>query len=120
MRSKYAASDFLDPSKFRTGHDVCRSKSRQRYLAGRKACKDYSEIHIAINDTVSAILKTGKGQSNGYEKLGYAAYTAQYLQAILDSGCPVFVHRIDSDGEHTETQIKPASPGESEWSKKPR
>jgi hypothetical protein len=106
MSSDYDASDFLDPEKFRTGHDVCDLRARQRYLAGREACDDYSEIFIAINDTVSATLRRGVGHMNGYEKLGYAAYSAEYLRAILHSGCPVWVYRIDADGKISKTKIK--------------
>jgi hypothetical protein len=106
MRSDYAASDFLKPSKFRTGYDVCEARAQQRYLDGLAECEDYSEIFICLNDTICATLKVGNGQSNGYEKLGYHAYTADYLRAILDSGCPVWVSRVDADGKITKTQIK--------------
>ena len=104
--SRFAAKDFLDSDKFRTGHDVCEARAQQRYLDGREECKDYSEIYICLNDTVCATLKVGNGQGNGYEKLGYHAYTADYLRAILDSGCPVWVSRVDDDDKIVRTQIK--------------
>ena len=98
MRSNYSASDFLDPDKFRTQFDVDAKRARKRYLDGCVECDDYTEIFIAVNDTVSATLKVGNGSMNGYERLGYHCYSSEYLRAILHSGCPVWVYRIGSDG----------------------
>jgi len=98
MNSDYSVSDFRDPDKFRTGYDTCHKCGLRRYLDARAQCDDYSEIHIGINDTVSAGLKNG-GHSSTYEKLGYHAYSSEFLRAILDSGCRVIVHRVDSDGK---------------------
>ena len=106
MRSDYSADDFRHPERFRTSHDVNPIRARLRYLAGIEECKDYSEIFICLNDTICATLRVGNGQFNGYEKLGYHAYTSEYLHAILDSGCPVWVSRIDSDDRIHRTQIK--------------
>ena len=108
MKSDYSASDFLDPEKFRTGHDVCEARAQQRYHDGCETCRAYEEVTIAINDTVGAKVKGPRGQTgqaNGYERLGYHAYTADFLQAILDSGCPVWVARIGSDGRIEKTRI---------------
>ena len=105
MKSDYTAFDFSDPEKFRTGHDVCALRARKRYLDGRAECDDYAEIFIAVNDTVSARLKVGNGHMNGYEKLGYHAYSAEYLRAILHSGCPVWVYRIDSNDRLEKYQL---------------
>jgi hypothetical protein len=105
MKSDFNASDFLTPGLFGTGHDVCEARAQQRYLDGRAECRDYSEIFICLNDTVCATLKRG-GDCYGYEKLGYHAYTADYLRAILDSGCPVWVSRVDDDDKIVRTQIK--------------
>ncbi len=102
--SDYAASDFSDPDKFRTGYDTCSKCARRRYLEAREQCDDYSEIHIAIDDTVSAKLKDGNGHAATYERLGYHAYTSEFLRAILDSGCPVWVHRL-VDGKLEEYQL---------------
>jgi hypothetical protein len=104
--SDYSASDFSDPDKFRTGYDVDTLRAVKRYHDGRKECEGYAEIFIAVNDTVSARLKVGNGHMNGYERLGYHAYSGEYLRAILDSGCPVWVYRIDSEGKIVKTQIK--------------
>jgi len=106
MKSDYTASDFLTPSKFKTGYDVCEARAQQRYLDGREECKAYSAIYICLNDTICTDLKVGNGHGNGYEKLGHHAYTADYLRAILDSGCPVWVSRIGPDGKIVRTQIK--------------
>ncbi len=96
--SDYSVSDFRDPDKFRTGHDVCSKCARQRYLDACKQCDTYSEIHIATNDVVTAKLKSGNGYVHTYERLGYHAYTSEFLRAILDSGCLVWVYRDGSDG----------------------
>jgi hypothetical protein len=106
MKSTYIACDFLKPELFSTGFDVDAKRARKRYLDGCVECDDYSEIFICLNDTVCATLKVGNGQMNGYEKLGYHAYSGDYLRAILDSGCPVWVSRINDDGKITKTQIK--------------
>ena len=91
------AQAFLDSRNFRTSWGNCALKATKRYHDGRKECEDYEEIYISINNTVSARLKNG-GTMNGYERIGYHAYTDEYLRAILDSGCPVFVYRVASDG----------------------
>lgn len=107
MKSRYSVSDFLDPDKFRTGYDVCPKCARRRYLEARVECDDYSEIFITINDTVFAKLRVDNGRMNGYEKLGYHAYSCEYLRAILDSGCQVWVYRIGPDGHIKEHQLRP-------------
>ena len=105
MKSNYSASDFLDPNKFRTGLDACEKCAHRRCLDGCVECDDYVEIFIALNDTVSATLKVGNGYMSGYEKLGYHAYSSEYLRAILDSGCPVWVYRVDSEGHIQKHQL---------------
>jgi hypothetical protein len=105
MKSDYTVSDFLDPDKFQTGYDVCAKAARKRYLNGRAECDDYAEIFIAVNDTVSARLKVGNGHMNGYERLGYHAYSAEYLRAILHSDCPVWVYRVGSEGSIEKHQL---------------
>jgi hypothetical protein len=97
MRTDQTADDFLNPFKFRTGYDVCEARALKRYLDGKKECEDYEEIYISVNNTVSARLKNG-GSMSGYEKIGYHAYSNQYLRAILDSGCPVYVYRVNDAG----------------------
>ena len=96
--SDFNAFDFLDPDKFHTGHDTCDKCALRRYLDAREQCDDYAEIHISIYDTVVVRLKGSKGSKNTYEKLGQHAYTSEFLRAILDSGCPVWVHRVGDDG----------------------
>jgi hypothetical protein len=103
--SDYTASDFLDPDKFRTGYDTCALRANERYHAACIAFEDYSDVFIGVNDTVSANLKGGNGHMTGYERLGYHAYSCELLRAILDSGCPVTVYRIGSDGSIEKTQI---------------
>lgn len=103
--SDFTASDFSDPDKFRTGYDTCALRANKRYHDAVVECRDYSEIFIAVNDTVSATLKVGNGHMNGYERLGYHAYSVEYLRAILDSGCPVWVYRVNSDGRIQKHQL---------------
>ncbi len=94
MKSDFTAFDFLDPSKFHTKFDTCAKCARRRYLDAREQCDDYSEITIAIDDTVSARLKVSNGHARIYERLGHTAYSCELLRAILDSGCPVWVYRM--------------------------
>lgn len=96
--SQDEAKAFLDPKNFRTSYDVCALRANKRYVDACRSCRDYSEIYIAVNNTVSAKLAVGNGTSSGYEKIGYAAYSCELLRAILDSDCPVYVYRIASNG----------------------
>lgn len=107
MKTEYTVSDFLNPDKFRTSYDVCPECARRRYLEACEQCDNYSEIYIAINDMVTAKLKVGGDHVNTYEKLGYHAFTSEFLRAILDSGCPVWVYRIGSDGYIKKHQLRP-------------
>jgi hypothetical protein len=97
MQTDQTADDFLFPNMFRTGYDVCEARALKRYLDGKKECEDYEEIYISVNNTVSAKLKGG-GRMNGYEKIGYHAYSGEYLRAILDSDCAVYVYRVNDAG----------------------
>lgn len=92
------AQAFLDPRNFKTGFDVCALRANKRYQEGLAECRDYAEIFIAINNTVSADLKGCNGRMSGYETIGHHAYSADYLRAILDSGCPVWVYRVGPNG----------------------
>ncbi len=117
MTSRISVTDmpaeaFLDPSNFTTGRDGDAGRANKRYLDGLAECRDYAKVFIAINNTVSARLKPCAGRNglsgsmNGYEKLGYHAYSADYLRAILDSGCPVWVYRVGSDGKVVLTDLR--------------
>ncbi len=98
-KSKFSAEDFCNPDNFRTAWPHEPGRAEHRYQKGLMECEDYVEIYIGINDTVSAKLASSYyGTMQGYEKLGYHACSDQYLRAILDSGKPVWVYRVDDDG----------------------
>lgn len=91
------ASDFLNPELFRTGFDTDADKREDRYQKELARCRDYTIFHIGANGTWSATTKDG-GSVSSYEGIGYHAYTADLLRAVLDSDCPFIVHRDDGKG----------------------
>jgi len=90
------ARDFLDAPSFGTDFDVDEDRSEQRYQDELKRCEGYTAFHIGINGTWSAKCKDG-GHVSSYEGIGYHAYTADLLQAVLDSDCAFIVHRLEDD-----------------------
>lgn len=93
------AYEFLDPENFKTAHDTCALRADKRYADALRSCEGFEEISIATNNTVSAkLLGAVSGQSQGFEKIGLHAYSCELLRAILDSGKPLTLHRINSLG----------------------
>ncbi len=100
------AYEFLGPENFRTPHDTCALRANKRYVDARRSCEDFDEINIAINNTVSAKLAGCNGSSQGFEKIGHAAYSCELLRAILDSGKPAYVYRVTSNGRIVKYDIR--------------
>jgi len=89
------ASAFLNADAFRTGYDVDLVRSQNRYRDELSKCADYVDFHIGINGVWSATTKGGADVSS-YERIGYHAYSADLLQAALDSDCAFIVHRVEN------------------------
>jgi hypothetical protein len=88
------AEAFLNPDNFRTDYD-CRfgpesksAKQRDGYVTGLSL----QRFAIGQNGVWCGVPKDG-GSLISYERIGYHALTAQFLQGILDSGCPIVVYR---------------------------
>ncbi len=92
-----SVSAFLDASAFRTSFDVSKDRGKERYQRELLCCAEYVTFHIGINGTWSATTREG-GSVTSYEGIGYHAYTAELLQAVLDSDCAFVIHRLE-DGK---------------------
>jgi hypothetical protein len=91
------ASAFLNSLAFTTDFDVDDEKMEKRYEQEAAKCAEYTEFSIAINGVWSARTKSG-GCVSSYERIGYHAYSADLLQAALDSDCAIYVYRNGDNG----------------------
>jgi len=91
------ASAFLNSLAFSTDFDVDDEKMEKRYEQEAAKCAEYTEFSISITGVWSARTKDG-GHVSSYERIGYHAYSADMLQAALDSDCAIYVYRVD-DGK---------------------
>ena len=98
------ASDFLNPGLFRTDFDTDVDRRELRYGDELAKCKEYRAFHIGVNGTWSATTHCG-GSVSSYEGIGYHAYTADLLRAVLDSDCAFIVHRIE-DGKIVDYDVR--------------
>jgi len=91
------ASAFLNASAFHTAFDGGVDRGAEKYRETFELCKGFKAFHIGAYGTWSADCKDGSFMSS-YEGIGYHAYTAYLLQAVLDSDCAFFVHRLENGG----------------------
>ena len=95
--STRTAADFLTPAKF-TASEVWPAWANfaaEQYQRGLELAQKW-EIHISANDVWGGYRKDAKGSSDlsSYEKIGYHSGTGELLRGFLDSGRPIFVHRV--------------------------
>jgi len=104
---------YLDWQKFETPFDSMPSnvaRQQDRYNEGLETGRNAKEFHLSVRgvwSTENRVDANGYGMSytSSYEGIGYHANTAHFLHGILDSGCPVIVHRR-TDSDTNGTQIK--------------
>ena len=99
--STRTAADFLTPAKF-VASEVWPAPAKfaaEQYQKGLELAQKW-EIHISANDTWGGSRKDAKGSSDlsSYEKIGYHSGTGELLKGFLDSGHPIFVHRVTDTG----------------------
>ena len=97
MADTRKAETFLDATLHGTDFDVCDEAAATAYCEGVEFCADLVDFHIGINGAWSATSKEGASITS-YARIGYTPYSAELLQAVLDSDCAFYVHRADDDG----------------------
>lgn len=59
------------------------------YFRGIKKGKTSAYVNVAVNNVWS------DNCISSYEKIGFHTGSADFISGVLDSGCPVYVHRDD-------------------------
>ena len=84
------AAEYLDPTRFSTPHDT-RGGSPEQYLRGEKLSKEFGEVHVGEDSTLTAARGAETCETN--EVVGHHADTASLLRGVLAGPARVVVHR---------------------------
>ena len=98
--STRTAEDFLTPAKFVASEvwPASAEFSAEQYQKGLEMSKEW-EIHISAKDSWGGVSRKDKGSSlSSYAKIGYHSGSGSLLKGFLDSGYPIFVHRVTDTG----------------------
>lgn len=84
---------------YRSPFDPENKIRKKRYEEGLQTAEEYEYVTIAINGVWGGRKKDGASVGS-YEKLGFHACTADFLQGILESGVQVIDYRV-KNGYHS-------------------